>query len=195
MPGQRNIGQKTFITRNHLPMGLSAQLLGNRGPIQDESASHIPFSQHFRSSKEEDDMHWYVDVIKKYAVFNGRARRQEYWMFFLVNLIIAFAFGVLSAIVTSIEANSNSGSTTLSTAVSCLSSLYSLALLLPGLGVSIRRLHDTGRSGWWLLISLIPLIGEIWLIILLAQDGQPGTNQYGPNPKEGAGTNAPVVTQ
>jgi len=140
-------------------------------------------------------MHWYVDVIKKYAVFNGRARRQEYWMFFLINLIIALAFGVLSAIVSGIEANSNSGSTTLTTAVSCLSSLYSLALLLPGLGVGIRRLHDTGRSGWWLFISLIPIIGEIWLIVILAQDSQPGLNQYGPNPKEGAGTNTPVVTQ
>lgn len=112
-------------------------------------------------------MNWYIDVLKKYAVFNGRARRQEYWMFFLFNFIIAVLLGVIDAVL----------------GIGFLSTLYALAVLLPSLGVAIRRLHDTGRSGWWVLISLIPLIGFIILIVFFVQDSQPGTNEYGANPK------------
>ena len=116
-------------------------------------------------------MNWYLDVLKKYAVFSGRARRKEYWMFFLINLIIAFVLGFIDGIIGS------SG---------VLGILYALAVLIPGIAVSIRRLHDTNRSGWWLLIALVPLIGTIALIVFLVQDGQPGENQYGPNPKTAA---------
>lgn len=116
-------------------------------------------------------------------------------MFFMINFIISLVFLVLSRIANGMDANSYSSSTTLSSAVSCLSGLYSLALLLPSLGVSVRRLHDTGRSGWWIFISLIPLIGVIWFIVILAQDSQPGLNVYGPNPKEDTGPSTPVVTQ
>ena len=107
-------------------------------------------------------MHWYLDVLKKYAVFSGRARRTEYWMFFLFNVIISLVLGFLAAI---------------------LSNLYALAVLIPGLAVSVRRLHDTNRSGWWLLISLVPIVGIIVLIVFLVSDGQANDNQYGPNPK------------
>jgi uncharacterized membrane protein YhaH (DUF805 family) len=132
-------------------------------------------------------MSWYMEVLKKYAVFNGRARRKEYWYYFLVNIIIAMVLGALTGIVSAAASNANSGSMSPVTSVfSCISSLYSLAVLLPGLGVGIRRLHDTGRSGWWLLIGLIPLIGVIWMLVLMAQDSQPGDNQYGPNPKMAA---------
>ncbi|MEU6240850.1 MULTISPECIES: DUF805 domain-containing protein [unclassified Streptomyces] len=112
-------------------------------------------------------MHWYVDVLKKYAVFTGRARRQEYWMFFLVNLVIAIVLSIVSRIIGTMA----------------LSWIYSLALFLPGLGVAVRRLHDTGRSGWFVLIGLIPFIGWIILIVFLAQEGRPDPNEYGPNPK------------
>jgi len=138
-------------------------------------------------------MNWYITVLKKYAVFNGRSRRKEYWYFFLFNLIIAL---VLAALTIFTRGNSDSGGMpVVSTAFSCLSSIYSLAVLLPGLGVSIRRLHDVGKSGWWLLIGLIPLIGTIWLLVLVAGDSQPGDNQYGPNPKMEAQPMAPTMTQ
>ena len=127
-------------------------------------------------------MSWYMEVLKKYAVFSGRSRRKEYWYFFLGNMIIAIVLAALSALTRGGSSNSTS-SFGLSTVFSCISSLYSLAVLLPGLGVGIRRLHDVGKSGWWLLIALIPLVGWIWLLVLMAQDSQPGDNQYGPNPK------------
>ncbi len=139
-------------------------------------------------------MNWYVAVLKKYAVFNGRARRAEYWWFFLVNLIIALVLGVLTGIVSGATSNSNS-SFPISSVFSCISGVYSLAVLLPGVGVVIRRLHDIGKSGTWILIGLIPLIGGIWLLVLLAGDSQPGDNQYGPNPKtEGQSAQPPVIS-
>ncbi|OSI15981.1 DUF805 domain-containing protein [Neisseria dumasiana] len=112
-------------------------------------------------------MNWYLEVLKKYAVFNGRSRRQEYWMFTLFNIIASIIFSTLDSL--------------LGTNIFAL--LYTLAVLLPGIGVSIRRLHDIGRSGWWLLLSFIPVIGAIVLIYWACQDSQPGTNEYGPNPK------------
>ena len=123
-------------------------------------------------------MNWYMVVLKKYAVFNGRSRRAEFWWFFLINIIITIVLSVGSSIVT---ANSNSNSSF--NVFSCISGLYGLAVLLPALGVEIRRLHDIGKSGWWILIALIPLVGSIWLLVLLATDSQPGDTQYGPNPK------------
>jgi uncharacterized membrane protein YhaH (DUF805 family) len=122
----------------------------------------------------EDDMNWYLEVLKKYAVFQGRARRMEYWMFTLFNVLITIALMIIGAI---LGISGDGGSNLLST-------LYSLAVLLPGLAVSVRRLHDTDRSGWWLLIGLIPLIGAIVLLIFMVQDSQPNENQYGPNPKQ-----------
>ncbi len=114
-------------------------------------------------------MNWYIEVLKKYAVFSGRARRKEYWMFFLFNIIISFVLGFIEG---------------LAGLPGALSGLYSLAVLIPGIAVSVRRLHDTNRSGWWLLIGLVPFIGAIVLLIFMLQDGQPGDNRYGPNPKD-----------
>lgn len=122
----------------------------------------------------------YLEVLKKYAVFSGRAQRKEYWMFFLCNLIIAFALGLIERIA-GIATESNQ---------SLLVILYGLAVLLPGLAVGVRRLHDTGRSGWWLLIALVPIIGTIVLLVFLVQDSQPGDNQYGPNSKRAADAGA-----
>jgi uncharacterized membrane protein YhaH (DUF805 family) len=114
-------------------------------------------------------MNYYIEVLKKYAVFSGRARRKEYWMFVLFNLIISIAINLITASIG---------------ALSFLSPLYGLAVLTPGIAVGVRRLHDTNRSGWWWLLLFIPVVGAIVLIIFFAQDSQPGENQYGPNPKE-----------
>jgi uncharacterized membrane protein YhaH (DUF805 family) len=107
-------------------------------------------------------------VLKNYAGFSGRARRTEYWMFFLFNLIITM---VLDAIGLAIKHGS------------LLGGIYGLAVLIPALAVAVRRLHDTGRSGWWLLIGLVPVVGAIVLIVFMATEGEPGNNVHGPNPK------------
>ncbi len=120
-------------------------------------------------------MNWYLEVLKKYAVFTGRARRKEYWYFLLFNIIISI---ILSAV------DGMTGSYNPQTGMGLLGTIYVLAILLPAVGVSIRRLHDTGRSGWWVLLSLIPLLGTIVLLVFMLQDSKPGSNQYGANPKE-----------
>jgi len=119
-------------------------------------------------------MSWYIDVLKKYVTFSGRARRKEYWMFVLFNLIFAIVAMVLDNVL---------GLANEQTGYGIIYTLYTLGVLLPSLAVGVRRLHDIGKSGWWLFISLIPLIGAIWLLVLMATDSQPGDNQYGPNPK------------
>lgn len=118
-------------------------------------------------------MNWYLEVLKKYAVFNGRARRKEYWMFVLGNLIVAIIASVLDSVLF--------GSKTVG--LGPLYLIYMLAVLVPGLAVSVRRLHDVGKSGWFILIAFIPIVGPIWLLVLTCMDGQPGENPYGPNPK------------
>lgn len=124
-------------------------------------------------------MNYYIEVLKKYAVFTGRAGRAEYWYFVLFNFLIGIAIGIVAAVIKSASNDVLD--------LSMLGSLYSLAVLCPGLAVAIRRLHDTDRSGWWLLIGLIPIIGWIVLIVFYVQDSQPGSNQYGPNPKGSKG--------
>lgn len=116
-------------------------------------------------------MQWYLDVLKKYAEFGGRARRKEFWMFFLFSMLIMGALSYIERMVRD--------------SAGVISGIYSLAVILPSLSVSVRRLHDTGRSGWWLLIPILPLIGFIVLIVFFCQDSLPGANRYGPNPKEG----------
>jgi len=112
---------------------------------------------------------YYLDLLKnKYAEFNGRARRSEYWYFVLFNFIVSLGLGMVDAF----------------TGMGFLNYVYSLAVIIPGIGVGVRRLHDTGRSGWWLLVGLIPLIGWIVLIVFFVQDSNPYDNQYGPNPKK-----------
>lgn len=119
-------------------------------------------------------MNWYIDVLKKYAVFTGRARRKEYWFFFLFNLIISIILNLI---------DNATGTFDPETGVGILGTIYLLAVLIPAIAVTIRRLHDTGRTGWWILISFIPLIGAIVLLVFLVFDSEPESNQYGPNPK------------
>jgi len=131
-------------------------------------------------------MKYYITCIKKYADLKGRARRAEYWYFYLFNFLIYMALYVL-ILVTGGTESYYSGTTGFGTGVfSILLYLYGLFVFLPGLAVGVRRLHDTSRSGWYLLVSLIPLAGAIWLLVMLVQDSTPGPNQYGPNPKEAA---------
>lgn len=113
-------------------------------------------------------MQWYLKVLQNYVGFQGRARRQEYWMFILFNIIISIVLSIVEK-AAGIDP--------------FLTGLYSLAILLPSLAVGIRRLHDIGKSGWWILIGLIPFIGSIILIVFACLDSQPNDNQYGPNPK------------
>jgi uncharacterized membrane protein YhaH (DUF805 family) len=120
-------------------------------------------------------LNWYIKVLKDYAVFSGRASRQEYWFFILISFVVSLILALLDQATGTF--NSNSG-------VGLLGAIYGLAIFIPSLAVSARRLHDTDRSGWWLLISLIPLIGVIVLIVFLVQDSNPDDNQYGANPKQ-----------
>lgn len=113
---------------------------------------------------------FYMQALQNWNDFGGRARRSEYWYFTLGNIIISFliTFGI-GAVSESLAG--------------IVSVLFSLLLIVPGIAVSIRRLHDTGKSGWFLLIGLIPFVGGIILIVFFATEGTPGSNQYGPNPK------------
>lgn len=118
-------------------------------------------------------MNWYIEVLKKYATFTGRARRTEYWMFVLINFAISLALGIVEGV----------AGAAMDSDVRILSSLYSLAVLLPSLAVGVRRLHDTDRSGWWMFIAFVPLLGILVLLYFFILEGTQGPNQYGPDPK------------
>ncbi len=120
-------------------------------------------------------MKWYLQVLRKYADFKGRARRKEYWMFVLFN----FIFSIFAMILDNILGTAMEG-----VGYGLFYILYALAVFIPSLAVSVRRLHDVGKSGWMLLVGLIPIIGAIWLLVLMVTDSKPGENKYGPNPKE-----------
>lgn len=112
---------------------------------------------------------WYLKVVKdNYANFNGRARRSEYWYFTLVNILVAIPLFIL---------------TTFVPALIFVYWLYTLAVLIPGIAAVVRRLHDVGKSGWFYFIVLIPLVGPIWLLVLLCTEGDSGSNEYGEDPK------------
>ncbi len=118
---------------------------------------------------------WYKKVVfENYANFKGRARRSEYWYFTLANVII----GIILAVVDNTLGLTFEGSTS-----GPIGSLYSLLVLLPGIAVLVRRLHDVGKSGWFFFIALIPLAGIIWLLVVLCREGDDHTNDYGPDPK------------
>ncbi|MCS6776379.1 MAG: DUF805 domain-containing protein [Chloroherpetonaceae bacterium] len=156
-------------------------------------------------------MRWYFTALRKYAVFRGRARRREYWMFFLWNAIFGFLISRVDVLLGTWDEESRMGQ---------ISSLYSLAMVVPNFAIIVRRLHDIGKSGWnvlWLLFALfmgrfllvtsfpgadtgsehkdfmmlmimllsvsVVVATPIWFLMMLVQDSQPGTNRYGPNPK------------
>lgn len=110
----------------------------------------------------------YLSAWKNAFVYTGRARRSEYWYFVLANVIVGFVLGSVSAFVD---------------ILTILTSLYSLAVIFPAVSLGIRRLHDVGKSGWFYLFVLIPVVGGILLLVWFCTDSTPGPNQYGPNPK------------
>jgi uncharacterized membrane protein YhaH (DUF805 family) len=112
--------------------------------------------------------YWKRVVLEKYADFTGRARRAEYWWFTLANIIVFFVLVVL---------------VTFADIFWVLYVIYALALIVPSIAVTIRRLHDTDKSGWWILIGLVPFVGGIILLVFMCIDSTPGTNQWGPSEK------------
>lgn len=114
-------------------------------------------------------MDWYLMALKKYADFKGRSQRKEYWMFTLFNLLAFFVLSVVGGM--------------LGDQAELLTGIYSLGVLLPSVAVTVRRLHDIGRSGWWALLMVVPVVGALILVIFALQDSQAEENEYGPNPK------------
>lgn len=119
-------------------------------------------------------MSWFLEALKKYAVFSGRSRRKEYWYFALFYVIISIVLVLIDTLLGTFSPSANIG---------LLSGIWTLAMLIPSIAVSVRRLHDIDRTGWWVLIALVPVIGTIILLIFAVLDGTPGDNQYGPSPK------------
>lgn len=119
-------------------------------------------------------MNYFINAFKNYAVFSGRATRKEFWMFVLFHSIVVVVLSLIGGMML----GDNAG---------VLVGIYGLAAFIPYLALTVRRLHDTGKSGWWILISLVPFIGAIVLLVFLVTDSQPGNNQYGANPKGIAG--------
>ena len=120
-------------------------------------------------------MDWMLMPLRRYAEFSGRSRRKEYWMFFLGVFIVSFVLQIVEGIV--------GLSGMIGGLYGPLTTIFLLGILIPNIAVGVRRLHDTDRSGWWLLIALVPLIGGLVLLYFFVSDGTQGTNQYGPDPK------------
>jgi uncharacterized membrane protein YhaH (DUF805 family) len=119
-------------------------------------------------------MSWYLKALSSYATFSGRSRRREYWLFALFNVIVIIGLMVVDGLIGTLAADGSIG---------LLSGIYVLGVIIPSIAVGVRRLHDIGRSGWWLLINLIPVIGGLVIFIFSILDSQPETNKYGPSPK------------
>ncbi|MGF1742680.1 DUF805 domain-containing protein [Vibrio profundum] len=123
-------------------------------------------------------MKWLFAALKNYADFNGRARRKEYWMFVLFTVLACMVTVFLDTV----------------TRLPIFSALVMLALVIPSFAVTVRRLHDTNRSGWYFLLSFIPIAGPIVLFVFNVSDSHPGTNAYGPNPKGIENKEAEIVS-
>lgn len=117
-------------------------------------------------------MNWYLKVLKQYFDFSGRARRKEYWMYILFHLIFTFVTIFLDTLLAT-EVNN----------VGFFYLIYVLLNIIPGLAVSIRRLHDIGKSGAMILVNIIPFVGPIWFLVLTCMEGQSKSNKWGENPK------------
>lgn len=121
-------------------------------------------------------MNWYIGVLKQYATFKGRARRKEYWTFLLINMLVTMALALVDRQLGTFNPEYGMGT---------VGMVYAAAIFLPTLAVTVRRLHDTDRTGWWALLGILPL-GVIALLILQAFEGTKGSNRFGPDPKGNA---------
>ena len=119
-------------------------------------------------------MNWYLKVFKQYLDFSGRARRKEYWMFVLFHFIALFLLMLIDTTI---------GTTVGEEGVGFFYLVYLVLAIIPSIAVSVRRLHDLGKSGVWFLINFIPFIGAIWFLILTCMEGENKSNQWGENPK------------
>lgn len=118
-------------------------------------------------------MNWFIQVFKKFAVFNGRSGRSEFWWFFLISFVVSFVLSGIDRFLGLVFANGKIG---------LLSGIYMLIAFIPWIAVSIRRLHDTGKTGWWLLITIVPFVGNLILLIFMVLKSHPGPNEYGAEP-------------
>ena len=119
-------------------------------------------------------MNWYLQVLRNYAKFDGRARRTEYWMFILINIVVSFLLTIIDVLLFGIALGG----------IGILSTIYALGIFIPSLAVIVRRLHDTGKSGMYIFLAFIPIIGVIILLVFMITEGERGSNKYGPDPKE-----------
>jgi len=126
-------------------------------------------------------VNWYREALRKYATFEGRARRREYWY---------FVFGNFLAMIALMTVDLTIGTFNETAEIGLFSGLFTLAILIPSFAVTVRRLHDTDRSGWWVLISFIPILGTLVLLVFTLLDSQPGANRFGANPKDVIGSSA-----
>ncbi|MEO2267933.1 DUF805 domain-containing protein [Pseudoalteromonas sp. YIC-656] len=120
-------------------------------------------------------MNWYIEALKKYAHFKGRARRTEFWMFILFYNLVLFGLMFIDMALGTYDSQEGIGD---------ISALYVLATFIPTIAVNVRRLHDVGYSGWWFLLWFIPLLGHIALVVMYCQDSKSGETKHGPSPKE-----------
>lgn len=123
-------------------------------------------------------MYWYLKVLKNYVGFSGRARRKEYWMFVLFNMLVSIGLMIVDGVTGTYNVEAGWG---------LLSGIYTLAVLIPSIAVSVRRLHDRDKSGWWLLLLLVPLIGAIVILVWFVMDGDRSDNSFGADPKADEG--------
>ena len=130
-------------------------------------------------------MKWFIEVLtRKYATFQGRARRKEYWYFMLFYVIALIVLTVVDVVADTFNKEAEIG---------LFSGLFALATIVPSIAVTVRRLHDTDRSGWWVLISFVPLVGALVLLVFMVLDSQPGANRFGENPKGVAAVGTPAA--
>ena len=114
----------------------------------------------------------YKNVLaNKYALFKGRANRSEFWLFALVNAAISIVYQILVSVL--------AGSTAATLIVSIIFGVFALAILVPGLALSVRRMHDIGKGGGWIFITFVPIIGSIWFLVLCIKEGEPAANRFG----------------
>jgi uncharacterized membrane protein YhaH (DUF805 family) len=118
-------------------------------------------------------MYWYIAVWRNWLDFSGRARRKEFWVFTLINILVSLVLAIADSVI-GVKDHDGTG---------VLDGIYSICAFIPSLSVNFRRLHDIGRSAWWLLLAFLPIIGWIVLFVFSVMDSQPGPNRYGPNPK------------
>jgi uncharacterized membrane protein YhaH (DUF805 family) len=131
-------------------------------------------------------MEWYLRVWQRYAEFSGRSRRMEYWMFSLIHFVI------LLVLCAGIAGFGLAKQPMVGATLSLIAGAYGLAALVPSLALCVRRLHDIDKSGWWILIGLVPAVGGIVLLVMAALAGTPGANQFGSDPKA-ASLPAPIA--